>query len=82
MIASVELCIHKLSDVAAKSELKADWERFESELVKRRTLDGLADGVWSGMAFWKGTGRFATDHPDTQIGRQEWMHQLLGRLFP
>jgi len=45
MIASVELCIHKLSDVAAKSELKADWERFESELVKRRTLDGLADGV-------------------------------------
>jgi len=28
MKASVELCITKLSDTAAKSELKADWERI------------------------------------------------------
>jgi len=32
MKASAELCINKLSDAAAKSELKADWERFGSEL--------------------------------------------------
>jgi len=43
MKASVELCINKLSDAAAKSELKADWERFESESGELRTPDGLAD---------------------------------------
>jgi len=43
MKGSIELCIIKLSDAAAKSELKANWERFESELGKLRTLDGLAD---------------------------------------
>jgi len=32
MKASVELCINMLSDVAAKSELKANWEKFDSEL--------------------------------------------------
>jgi len=30
--ASVELCINRLSDATAKSELKADWETFESKL--------------------------------------------------
>ena len=51
MKASVELCMNKLSDGAAKSELKADWERFESELWELRTPDGLADSVrvkWHG----------------------------------
>jgi len=43
MKASVELCINKLSDPAAKSELQADWERFESELGQLRTPDDLAD---------------------------------------
>jgi len=37
MKASVELRINKLSDAAAKSELKDDWERFESELRELRT---------------------------------------------
>jgi len=40
---SVELCINKLSDAAAKSELKANCEKFVSELGKLGTLDGLAD---------------------------------------
>jgi len=31
MKASVELCIHKLSNAAAKSELKANCEKFDSE---------------------------------------------------
>jgi len=57
MKASVELCINKLSDAAAKSELKASGEKFESEL-ELRTVDGLADScVSSGMAFWKGSER-------------------------
>jgi len=43
MKSSVELCINKHSDAAAKSELKVDWERFKSKLVELRTLDGLAD---------------------------------------
>ena len=32
MKASVELCINKLSDAAAKSELKANCEKFDSAL--------------------------------------------------
>ena len=40
MKASVELCINKLSDAAAKSELKVDWEKFDSELGELRTPDG------------------------------------------
>jgi len=54
--ASVELCINKLSDAAAKFELKANCEKFDSELEELGTLDGLADSrVSSCMAFWKGT---------------------------
>ena len=34
---SVELCINKLSDAAAKSELKANFEKFDSELWELRT---------------------------------------------
>jgi len=53
--ASVELCINKLSDAVAKSELKANCEKFDSGLEELGTLDGLADSrVSSGMAFWKG----------------------------
>jgi len=41
---------------AAKSELKATCEKFDTELGELRTPDGLADScVSSGMAFWKGT---------------------------
>ena len=55
MKASVELCINKLSDAAAKSELKANCEKFDSELGEFGMLDGLADScVSSGMGFWKG----------------------------
>jgi len=60
MKASVELCINKLSDAAAKSELKANCERFDSELGELRTPDDLADScVAIRMAFWKGTERLA-----------------------
>ena len=53
--ASVELCINKLSDVAAKSEVKANCEKFDSELGELGTLAGLADScVSSDMTFWKG----------------------------
>ena len=48
MKASVELCINMLSDAAAKSELKANCEKFDSEFGERRTPDGC---VSSGMAF-------------------------------
>jgi len=52
---SVELCINKLSDAAAKSELEANCEKFDRDLGELGTLDGLADScVSSGMAFWKG----------------------------
>jgi len=58
--ASLELCINKLADAAAKSELKVDWEKFDSEVGELRMPDGLTDSfVSSGMAFWKGTERLA-----------------------
>jgi len=58
--ASVELCINKLSDAAAKSELKVNCEKSDSELGELRTPDGLADScVSSGTAFWKGDERLA-----------------------
>ena len=58
MKASAELCINKLFDAAAKSKLKANYKKFDSELRELRTLDGLADScVSSGMAFWEGTER-------------------------
>ena len=60
MKASEELCINKLSDAAAKSELKANCEKFDSELGELRTPDGLTDScVSSGMAFRKGIERLA-----------------------
>ena len=41
--ASVELRINKLSDAAAKSELKGNCEKFGSGLGELGTPDGLAD---------------------------------------
>jgi len=59
MKASAELCINKLSDASAKSELKATCQKFDSA-GKLRTPDGLADScVSSGIAFQKGTERLA-----------------------
>jgi len=55
MKASVELCINKLSDAAAKSEL-TNCKKFHSEFGELRTPDGC---VSSGMTFWKGTERLA-----------------------
>jgi len=53
--ASEELCINKLSDAAAKSELKANCETFDSKLGNLGTLDDLSDScVSSVMAFLKG----------------------------
>jgi len=50
MKASVELCINKLSDAAAKSKPKANCEKFDSELGELRTPDGLAECVkWHGV---------------------------------
>jgi len=70
--ASVELCINKLSDAAAKSELKVNCEKFDTELEKLRTLDSLADScVSSGMAFWKSTERLANCSFQYTKGRQE-----------
>jgi len=58
--ASVELCINKLCDAAAKSELKGNCEKFDSGLGELGTPDDLADScVSSGMAFWKGAERLA-----------------------
>jgi len=52
MKASVELCISKLSDAAAESELKGNCEKFDDELRKLRTPVVLADScVSSGMVF-------------------------------
>jgi len=82
MKASVELCINKLSDTTAKSELKAGGEKFDSESGELGTLDGLADScVSNGMAFWKGTERLANWSPPSQKRRQEWMNQLPRHLF-
>jgi len=43
MKASVELCINKLSDASAKSKLKTNCEKFDSELRELTAPDGLAD---------------------------------------
>jgi len=49
--ASVELCIHKISDAAAKSEFKANFQKFDSELGELGTLVGLVDSCvkWHGV---------------------------------
>ena len=50
MKTSVELCINKLSDAAAKSKPKANCEKFDSKLGDLRTPDGLAECVkWHGV---------------------------------
>jgi len=60
MKSSVELCINMLYEAAAKSEFKANCEKFDSELRELGTLDGLADScVSSGMEFWNGAGSFS-----------------------
>jgi len=56
MKASVELCINKLSDAAAKPELETNCEKFDSGFGELRTPGGC---VSTGMAFWKGTERLA-----------------------
>ena len=54
--ASVELCFNKFSDAAAKSDLKANRKKFDSELGELGTPDDLADSCMSSaMAFWKDT---------------------------
>jgi len=47
MKVSVELCINKLSDTAAKSEIESNCKKFDSELRELRTPGGC---VSSGMA--------------------------------
>ena len=80
--ASVELCINTLYDAAAKSELKANCEKFDSGLGELRTPDGLADsGVSSGMAFWKSAKRLANWQSQFTKWRQELMNQLPRHLF-
>jgi len=50
--ASVELCINKLYGAAAKSERKANCEKFDRELGELGKLDDLANSyVSSGMVF-------------------------------
>jgi len=66
--ASVELCINKLSDAAAKCELKANWGKFGGEFGVLRTPDSC---VSSGMAFWKGAERLANCSFQYTKGRQE-----------
>ena len=43
--ASLELCINKLSDATAKSELKAYCDKFDSELRELGTLHDWADSL-------------------------------------
>jgi len=73
MKASVALCINKVSDAAAKSELKTDLERFESVLGEIRTPGGLADSCACQVAwrFGRAPKCWQTDHTHTQKGRQE-----------
>jgi len=72
---SVELCISKLSDAAAKSEFKANCEKFDSELEELGTLDVLADScVSSVMACWKGTewlANWSSPHTKREAGVNE-----------
>jgi len=57
---SVELCVNKLYDAAAESELEANCGKFDSELGELGTLDDLAEScVSSGMAFWKSAESFS-----------------------
>ena len=82
MKASVEMCIDKLSDAAAKSELKANCQKFDNELAELGTLDVLADScVSSGMMFWKSAKRLTNWPSPFTKRRQELMNQLPRHLF-
>jgi len=60
MKSSVELCINRLYDAAAKSEFEANCEKFGSELGELGTLDDLAAScVSSGIAFSKSAESFS-----------------------
>ena len=83
MKASVELCINKLSDAAAKPELKANCDKFDSELrnLERRMvwLTRVCQVAWG---FGSAQKDWQIDHPLTRKGRQEWINHLLGQGFP
>jgi len=69
MKASVELCINKLSDASAKSELKATCQKFDNELGELRTPDGLANSCMSSFA--RAPNDWQIDHPHILNGRQD-----------
>ena len=70
MKASVELCINKLSHAAAKSEFKANCEKFDSELGEVGMPDDLADLSVCQMAWRFGTAPkdWQIDHPVYTMG--------------
>ena len=43
---SVELCVNKLYDAAAESELEANCEKFDSKLGELRTLTRVCQAAW------------------------------------
>jgi len=65
------LCIRKLSYAAAKSELKGNCEKFDNELGKLRTPDGLADSRVSSR--------------DVELTKKVWerfrRHRKIGKLI-
>ena len=63
MKASVELCINKFSDAAAKSELEADCGELTAE--RRMTARQVA---WR---FARASKDWQIDYPHTQKGRQD-----------
>jgi len=69
MKACVELCINKPSDAAAKSELKANCEKFDSELRELR-LVWLTRVCQVSQRHGRAPTNWQIDHPHTQ-GRQE-----------
>ena len=91
MKASVELCINKLSDVAAKSGLKANCEKSESELGELWTPGGLTDSrVSNGNGVLEGHRKIGKlIIPIYKMGdRSEWINYqgipllgLLGRVY-
>jgi len=68
MKASVELCTAKLSDAAAKTQLKADWERITNYGNLERWMvlvTRVCQGAWRFARAPKG---WRTDHPNTEKG--------------
>ena len=70
MKAWVELCINNPSDAPAKSELKANCEKFVSELGELRLvwLTRVRQVSWR---HGRAPKNWQIDHPHTQQGRQE-----------